>query len=156
MQKFFSYAKENPEFISNNKDNPMIIDFYYQYYLYLLEENEETEARAVLEQLYETQNRMQARVYSPFVEIELARWAKLDDDYDKALIFLQEALKIKRKLNGRIIDRKIKEDDLARIYYELAKIYEHKNKKNRYKDAVRRCQRLKNTKSYYKKMCDKM
>jgi len=72
------------------------------------------------------------------------------------LKFLQEALKIKRKLNGRIIDRKIKEDDLARIYYELAKIYEHKNKKNRYKDAVRRCQRLKNTKSYYKKMCDKM
>lgn len=156
LQRFFAYARENPEFIVNNKNNPMIIDFYHQYYLYLLKEHEENEAIDVLKALYTTQNNMQARVYSPFVEIELARYAKLEDDYDKALEYLKEALNIKRQRDGKSIDRKIEDDDKAKIYYEMAKIYEYQKKDNRYKDAVNRCNRLKNTKSYYKKMCEKM
>ncbi len=156
LQRFFAYARENPEFIVNNKSNPMIIDFYYQYYLYLLKEQEENEAIVTLKELYKTQNRMNARVYSPFVEIELAKYAKLNDDYDRALEYLKRGLHIKRQRDGKSIDRKISDDDKAKIYYEMAKIYEHQEKQNRYKDAVRRCNRLKNTQSYYKKMCEKM
>jgi len=156
MQQFFAYARANPEFIVNNQDNPLIIDFYYQYYLYLLKENEEEEAIGILNNLFKTQNNMNARVYSPFVEIELARYAKLDDDYDKALEYLKYGLNIKRKKDGQSIDRKIQEKDLARIYYEMARIYEYQNKQNRFKDAVKRCKRLKIQDSYYKKMCDKL
>ena len=156
LQRFFAYARENPEFIVNNKTNPLIIDFYHQYYLYLLKEQEENEAIEILKELYKTQNEMNARVYSPFVEIELARYAKLDDDYDLALSYLKQALHIKRKRDGKSIDRKITDDDKAKIYYEMAKIYEYQKKENRYKDAINRCNRLKNTQSYYKKMCEKM
>jgi len=156
MQQFFAYARANPEFIINNQNNPLIIDFYYQYYLYLLKENEEEEAIGILNNLFKTQNNMNARVYSPFVEIELARYAKLDDDYDKALEYLKYGLNIKRKKDGQSIDRKIQEKDLARIYYEMARIYEYQNKQNRFKDVVKRCKRLKIQDSYYKKMCDKL
>lgn len=156
MQRFFAYARANPEFVINNKNNPLIIDFYHAYYLYLIKEKEEQEALEVLKQLYETQNKMKARVYSPFVEIELARHAKLDDNYDQALEYLKHGLHIKRQKDGRSIDRFISDDDKARIYYEIAKIYEYQKRDNRYKDAVRRCNRLENTDSYYKKMCEKM
>ncbi len=156
LQNYFAYARANPEFIINNKDNPLIIDFYYHYYLYLLKEKEENEAIIVLKELYKKQNEMRARVYSPFVEIELAKYSKLDDNYDEALEYLQYGLNIKRLKDGKSIDRKIKGEDLARIYYEIAKIYEFQGKKNRYKDAIKKCQRLKNIDSFYKKMCDKM
>ena len=156
MQNFFAYARANPEFIINNKNNPLIIDFYHQYYLYLLKEKEENEAVAILKDLYKKQNEMKARVYSPFVEIELAKYAKLDDNYDEALEYLQYGLNIKRLKDGKSLDRKIKDEDLVHIYYEIAKIYEHQGKKNRYKDAIKKCQRIKNVESFYKKMCDKL
>jgi len=156
MQNFFAYARANPEFIINNKNNPLIIDFYHQYYLYLLKEKEENEAVAILKDLYKKQNEMKARVYSPFVEIELAKYAKLDDNYDEALEYLQYGLNIKRLKDGKSLDRKIKDEDLVHIYYEIAKIYENQGKKNRYKDAIKKCQRIKNVDSFYKKMCDKL
>ena len=129
MQNFFAYARANPEFIINNKNNPLIIDFYHQYYLYLLKEKEENEAVAILKDLYKKQNEMKARVYSPFVEIELAKYAKLDDNYDEALEYLQYGLNIKRLKDGKSLDRKIKDEDLVHIYYEIAKIYEYQGKK---------------------------
>lgn len=156
MQNFFGYARANPEFIVNNQNNPLIIDFYHQYYLYLLKEKEENEAVAVLKDLYNKQKEMKARVYSPFVEIELARFAKLDDNYDEALAYLQYGLNIKRRKDGKSLDRKIKGEDLTHIYYEIAKIYEHQGKVNRYKDAIKKCQRVKNVDNFYKKMCDKL
>jgi hypothetical protein len=156
IQKFFSYARANQEFVVNNKENPVIIDFYYQYYLYLQKENEEEEATDILHKLYERQNTMNARVYSPFVEMELAKLAKLDDNYDKALEYLKYGLNIKRLKDGQSIDRKIKKEDLAYIYYNMAKIYEYQKKNNRYKDMIKKCKRLKNTDSFYKKMCDKL
>lgn len=156
MQNYFAYARANQEFVVNNENNPLIIDFYYEYYLYLLKENEEEEAVLILEKLYEKQNEMNARIYSPYVEIELARYAKLDDDYDTALGYLKYGLNIKRMKDGRSIDRNIKSDDLAHIYYEISKIYEYQNKRNRYKATIKKCQNLKNTESFYKKMCDKL
>ena len=156
MQNFFAYARANQEFVINNENNPLIIDFYYEYYLYLLKENEEEEAISILNKLYKKQNEMNARIYSPFVEIELAKYAKLDDDYDTALGYLKYALNIKRMKDGRSIDRKIKSDDLSHIYYEIAKIYEYQKKENRYKATIKKCKNLKNTESFYKKMCDNL
>ncbi|MDC0932346.1 hypothetical protein OAR97_00730 [Arcobacteraceae bacterium] len=156
MQNFFAYARANQEFVINNENNPLIIDFYYEYYLYLLKENEEEEAISILNKLYEKQNDMNARIYSPFVEIELAKYAKLDDDYETSLGYLKYALNIKRLKDGKSIDRDITNDDKARIYYEIAKIYEFQKKNNRYKATIKKCQNLKNTDSFYKKMCDKL
>jgi len=156
MQLFFEYASQNPEFVVNNQENPLIIDFYYKYYKYLLKEKQEDDAIATLNALYLKQNEMNARVYSPFVEIELAKYAKLDDNYDRALKYYKYALNIKRMLNGQSIDRKITGKQKAKIYYEMAKIYEFKKKKNRYKNIINKCKRLKNVDSYYKKMCDKL
>lgn len=156
MENFFAYARKNQEFISDNETNPMIIDFYYQYYLYLLKQNEEDEAVAILHKLHDIQNEMKARVYSPFVELELARFAKLDDNYDLALKYLKHGLNIKRERDGKSIDRKIKKEDLAQLYYEMAKIYEYQNKKNRYKTMINKCQNLKDVDSFYKKMCDRL
>ena len=156
MQNFFSYARSNQEFVVNNENNPLIIDFYHEYYLYLQKENEEEEAIGILNKLYEKQNEMNARIYSPFVEIELAKYAKLDDDYDTALGYLKYGLNIKRMKDGRSLDRSISSDDLAHIYYEMAKIYEYQKKRNRYKATIKKCRNLKNTESFYKKMCDKL
>jgi tetratricopeptide (TPR) repeat protein len=156
MEKFFKYARNNREFISKNENNPLIIDFYYQYYLYLLKQKEESEAISILLKLYDKQNEMKARVYSPFVEIELAKYEKLDDNYDKALEYLQKGLNIKRNIDGLTIDRKIKKEDLAQIYYEMAKIYEHLGKQNKYKTMIKKCKNLKDVDSYYKKMCDRL
>jgi len=156
MQNFFAYARANQGFIANNENNPMIIDFYYEYYLYLLKQNEEEEAVGVLNKLYKVQNRMNARIYSPFVEIELAKFSKLDDDYDTALGYLKYGLNIKRMQDGKSIDRKIDNDDLAHIYYEIAKIYEYQKRENRYKATIKKCQKVKDTESFYKKMCDKL
>ena len=156
MQNFFGYARSNQEFIVNNENNPLIIDFYYEYYLYLLKENEEEEAISILNKLYKKQNEMNARIYSPFVELELAKYAKLDDDYDKALSYLKYGLNIKRLKDGKSIDREIASDDLAHIYYDIAKIYEFQKKINRYKATIKKCQKLQNTESFYKKMCDKL
>lgn len=156
MEKFFNYAKKNQEFITNNENNPMIIDFYYQYYLYLLKNKDDNEAINVLYKLYNKQKQMDARVYSPFVEIELAKYAKLDDNYEKSLEYLEDGLNLSRTVDGRKIERKIKKEDLAQIYYEMAKIYEYFKKENKYKTMVKKCQNLKDVDSYYKKMCDKM
>ena len=156
MQNFFRYARQNQEFIKNNENNPLIIDFYYQFYLYLLKENEEDEALTILYKLYKIQNEMNARVYSPFVEIELAKWAKLDDNYEKSLKYLKHGLNIKRLRDGKSIDRKIKKADLAHIYYEMTKIYEYLGKKNKYKTILKKCKNLKNIDTYYKKMCDRL
>ena len=156
MQNFFAYARANQGFIANNENNPMIIDFYYEYYLYLLKQNEEEEAVGVLNKLYKVQNRMNARIYSPFVEIELAKFSKLDDDYDTALGYLKYGLNIKRMQDGKSIDRKIDNDDLAHIYYEIAKIYEYQKRENRYKATIKKCQKVKDTESFYRKMCDKL
>jgi len=156
METFFTYALKNQEFIVNNENKPMIIDFYYQYYLFLLKHNEQNQAIDILYKLYEKQKDMNARVYSPFVEIELAKYAKLDDNYDKSLEFLEDGLSLSRLLDGKVVERKIKKDDLAQIYYEMAKIYEYQKKENRYKTMIKKCQNLKDVDSYYKKMCDKM
>jgi len=147
MEKFFTYTSKNKIFIHTNRFNPLIIDFYYQYYLYLLKNNKEDEANEILTSLFEKQNEMDAHIYSPFVEMQIASNYILDDDYKNAIKYFKYALQNPRK---------IKDNNLVQIYYEMAKAYKKLNKQNRYKNMIRKCKSVNNATSLYKSMCDKL
>ena len=76
MERFFAYTNKNQDFIKINENNPIIIDFYYDYYLDLLKGKNKTLANEILNKLYNKQKELKAFIYSPFVETELARIAK--------------------------------------------------------------------------------
>lgn len=148
MEKFFLYTTNNEELIKANDDNPLIIDFYYQYYLYLVSKEDIKKSREILNKLYQKQKEFKAYVYSPFVEMELASIQKEQDDFKGALEFLEEALKSARS---------IKNKDLAKLYYETAKLYEILNNKDKYSETVLKCQELTGIDDdIYKNMCDKL
>ena len=67
---------ENNDLIEANIEKPIIIDFYYDLYLYLIKEGKEEEAFKILNSLNNKQNEFKAFVYSPFVESELSRLLK--------------------------------------------------------------------------------
>ena len=146
MEKFFAYALRNKHYIEQNENEPLIIDFYYQYYLYLIDKNKEKQAIKILKKLYDAQNKMDAFVYSPFVEMQLSLEEKLDDNYKGALEYLELALDNPRN---------IKPNDLVQIYFEMSKIYKKLGKENRYKHMIDKCKDVKDADSLYKKMCDK-
>jgi len=147
MEKFFTYALSHKNYIKDNENNPLIIDFYYQYYLYLIDKHKDDQAVKILKKLYNTQVAMDAFVYSPFVEMQLSLEAKLDDDYKLSLEYLKKALDDPRK---------IKPNDLVQIYYEMANVYKKLGKNNRYKNMIDKCKSVKDAKSMYKKMCDQL
>ncbi len=148
MQRFYAYAQNNKNYIEENKDNPLIIDFYYQYYLYLLSQDKKDEAYDILLKLYSKQKQIKARVYSPFVELELAKYEKDKNNLAKALEYL---------LEGVDTNRKIKPNDLARAYYEIIKSYETFGNNEKKAEFVLKCKEIKDaTDSLYKKMCDEM
>ncbi|XPV69283.1 MAG: tetratricopeptide repeat protein [Halarcobacter sp.] len=148
FDKYFNYAHENPQLIAANEDNPVIIDFYYQYYLYLIKKDLKKEANEILKKLYDKQKELKVHVYSPFVELELSKLEISNNNNQKALDLLLDSLEYSRK---------IKPNDLARIYYDIIRLYdEFKNtiKKDEY---ILKCKEIKGTKdSLYKKMCDEM
>ena len=147
MEKFFFYANENPQFVMDNDNKPRIIDFYYQYYLYLLQNNKQRSANEILHKLYNKQKKMDAFVYSPYVEMQLASESILDDDYIKALNYYFEALENPRR---------IKPNDLVKIYFEMSKIYKKQEKQNRYLDMIEKCKNVKDADNMYKDMCSKL
>lgn len=148
-KKFFNYAYANQPLISANDNKAMIIDFYYQYYFYLLKENKLQEAYAILNKLYDKQKEFQAFIYSPSVELELGKLAKKDKAYEKAINYLNEGIQNTRK---------IKNNELAEVYYETMKTYELMNNKAMANEALGKCKALDKatTTSLYKKMCDEL
>lgn len=147
MEKFFMYAQNNPKFIEENKDNPPIIDFYYQYYLYLLGQKKENQALGILRKLYATQKDMKVFVYSPYVELQMAMERKLEDDYVGALRYLDE---------GLTNPRRIKPNDLVKLYYEKSQLYKIRKQTGRYQEMVDKCKAVENADNTYKEMCDKL
>jgi len=148
MKRFYSYAQNNKDYIKANENNPMIIDFYYQYYLYLLEQDKKEEAYEILTNLYNKQKDIKARVYSPFVEQELAKYEKNKNNTQKALNYL---------LEGLDTNRKIKPNDLVKSYYEVIKAYETLENNQKKEEYVKKCKEVEGTQdSLYKKMCDEM
>lgn len=148
MQKFFSYALKKPSYIENNLNDPLIIDFYYQFYLYLISKENNILAKEILLKLYDKQKDFKARVYTPFVELQLSLNEKKQNNKQKALDYLLDALSIKRK---------IKDNDLAQIYYELINLNDDLGNAVKKEEYTLKCKELKNTKdSLYKNMCDKL
>lgn len=147
-RKFFKYAFDNPSLIQVNENKPMIIDFYYQYYFYLLAENKLQDALNVLNKLYTKQQDYKAFIYSPSVEIELAKQAKNAKKYDEAINYLEQSI-----LNTR----KIRNNEAAEVYYEMIKLYELTNNNVMYNETLEKCKALDaTTTSLYKKMCDEL
>lgn len=148
LDRYFDYAQKHPEYIENNKSNPVIIDFYYNYYLYLVKKDSKDEAYEALNKLYNKQKELSAFVYSPFVELELAKIAQTNNENQKALELLLDALDYARR---------IKPNDMAQTYYEIIKLYEAFNNPIKRDEFIGRCKELQGTKdSLYKKMCDEM
>ncbi|RXJ87935.1 lipopolysaccharide assembly protein LapB [Arcobacter sp. CECT 8985] len=148
IERFYKYAQKHKDYIKANEDNPVIIDFYYQFYIYLLGQNKNKEAFEILNKLYKKQKDFKARVYSPFVEEELAKDAKNNNKPQKAIDYLLEGLNL---------NRKIKPNDLARTYYELIKSYESLGNKQKQDEYIKKCKDVQGaTGSLYKKMCDAM
>ncbi len=148
MDKFFNYAYRNKEFIDANADKPMIIDFYYYYYLYLVKRELKDEAKDVLNKLYAKQKENNAYIYSPFVELELAKIAQTNNQNDKALKLLLDSLDYTRRISP---------NDLAQVYYETILLYEEFNNNIKKDEYINRCKAIEGTNnSFYKKMCDEM
>ncbi|WP_428024097.1 tetratricopeptide repeat protein [Arcobacter sp.] len=148
MEKFFYFATRFPEFIEKNENNPIIVDFYYQYYLYLIGKDRQIEAEKVLEKLYNKQKELKAFVYSPFVDIELAMLEKKKNNIPAGITFLTDSIKNTRNM---------KPNDKARVYYELIRFYDDEGLNNLKDEFILKCKEIKDTKdSLYKDMCDKM
>ena len=148
LDKFFSYTNRNLDFIELNKNNPIIVDFYYDYYLYLLKKNNTKRAYEVLNELYLKQKELKANIYSPFVEIELSKLSKTNNNLQKSIEYLLESIENTRKL---------KSDDEVKIYYDILKLYDALGNKIKKDEYISKCKEVKDTKdNLYKKMCDEM
>ena len=148
LDKYFNYALQNQEFIKDNQNNPLIIDFYYNYYLYLVKKELNPEASEILNDLYVKQNELKAHVYSPFVELELSKIEKANNNDQKALDLLLSALEYTRR---------IKPNELAQTYYEIIKFYTKFDNNAKKEEFINKCKTIENTEdSLYKKMCDEM
>ena len=148
MEKFFMYSNMNPNFIKMNENNPLIIDFYHDYYLDLVKNNNLTLANEILNKLYIKQKDVKAFVYSPFVETELARIAKESNNNQKSVDLLLESLQHTRKLEP---------NDQVKIYYDILNLYDSLGNKNKKAEYILKCKEVKDSvDSLYKKMCDEM
>ena len=148
LDKFFSYANRNKDFIELNVNNPVIVDFYYDYYLYLLKRDNEEKANEILKKLYGKQKALKANIYSPFVEIELSKLEKQKNQLQKSLDFLLEAL---------TNTRKIKANDEVKIYYDILQLYDSLGNNIKKNEYINKCKEVTGTsESLYKKMCDEM
>ena len=148
MEKFFSYTQLNPDFIKLNESNPVIIDFYNDYYFYLLKNEDKSNANIILKKLYDKQKEVKAFIYSPFVELELSKLEKELDNKQKSIDYLLEALKNTRK---------IKPNDEVKIYYDILNLYDGLGNKSKKDEYVLKCKEVKDSvDSLYKKMCDEM
>ena len=148
LDKFFSYTNQNKNFIELNKNNPVIVDFYYDYYLYLLKKNDRNSANKILNELYLKQKDLKAHIYSPFVEIELSKIQKDNNNLQKSLDYLLESKENTRRL---------KPNDEVKIYYDILKIYDILGNTIKQDEYINKCKEVKNTTdSLYKKMCDEM
>jgi len=148
LDKFFSYTSKNLDFIELNKNNPVIVDFYYDYYLYLLKKDDKNKANEVLNKLYLKQKELKANIYSPFVEIELSKISKDENKLQESIDYL---------LESRENTRRLKANDEVKIYYDILKLYDALGNKIKKDEYIQKCKDVKDTKdSLYKKMCDEM
>lgn len=148
LDRFFSNVKTKPSFIEYNLENPMIIDFYYRYYFHLLDKGYKKDAYEILIKLYDKQLEYKARVYSPFVEMELSKIEFDKKDHKKALEYLEEGLTKSRFIKPQI---------LIQLFYEKAKNYKALNNKSMMDEFVKKCVAVEGLDNdIYQQMCRRL
>lgn len=148
LDRFFANAQKTPDLIEYNEKNPMILDFYYRYYFYLLKQKQNKKALEVLNELYQKQGSFNAMIYSPFVEMELSKNEFDKKEYNKALLFLDEGVQKSRL---------IKNEDLVKIYYEKAKIYKNMLNFDLMQEYVDKCIEVEGLENnLYQQMCRRL
>lgn len=147
FDRFLKDSYSNIDIIKNNSENPMIIDFYYDLYLYFIKIKDENKAKETLKLLEDAQTKFRAYIYSPLVEIELAKIDKDEKNYNKAVENLNNALKNSRRINI---------EDEIKIYYELVTLFtELKDEDKRY-EYLQKCKEMSVENNLYKNMCEMM
>ncbi|MBL3519871.1 hypothetical protein H0A43_05245 [Arcobacter lanthieri] len=144
FDRFFNHTLQNKQLIKENEEEPVIIDFYYDFYLYLVKENNQEEAFNILNALYDKQNEFNVYIYSPFVESELSKIAKQNNKLEDAAKYLIEASKNVRN---------IKIEDEVKIYYDIFTIYDSLGNKSKRDEYLQKCKDVVIEDNFYKKMC---
>ncbi|WP_418181019.1 tetratricopeptide repeat protein [Aliarcobacter lanthieri] len=144
FDRFFNNTLQNKQLIKENEEEPVIIDFYYDFYLYLVKENNQEEAFNILNALHDKQNEFNVYIYSPFVESELSKIAKQNNKLEDAAKYLIEASKNVRNL---------KIEDEVKIYYDIFTIYDSLGNKSKRDEYLQKCKAVVIEDNFYKKMC---
>ena len=147
LDKFFKNSLENNDLIEANIEKPIIIDFYYDLYLYLIKEGKEEEAFKVLNSLNNKQNEFKAFVYSPFVESELSRLLKKQNNFQDAVNYLVLALEHAKN---------IKPEDEVKLYYDILTLYDSLGQKEQKEIYLQKCKNINIEDNFYKNMCNGM
>ena len=145
LDRFFKNSLENNDLIEANIEKPIIIDFYYDLYLYLIKEGKEEEAFKILNSLNNKQNEFKAFVYSPFVESELSRLLKKQNNFQDAVNYLVLALEHAKN---------IKPDDEVKLYYDILTLYDNLGQKEQKEIYLQKCKNVKIEENFYKNMCN--
>ena len=147
LDKFFKNSLENNDLIEANIEKPIIIDFYYDLYLYLIKEGKEEEAFKILNSLNNKQNEFKAFVYSPFVESELSRLLKKQNNFQDAVNYLVLALDHAKN---------IKPEDEVKLYYDILTLYDNLGQKEQKEIYLQKCKNINIEDNFYKNMCNGM
>ena len=145
LDRFFKNSLENNDLIEANIEKPIIIDFYYDLYLYLIKEGKEEEAFKILNSLNNKQNEFKAFVYSPFVESELSRLLKKQNNFQDAVNYLVLALEHAKN---------IKPDVEVKLYYDILTLYDNLGQKEQKEIYLQKCKNVKIEENFYKNMCN--
>ena len=132
---------ENNDLIEANIEKPIIIDFYYDFYLYLIKEGKEEEAFKILNALNNKQNEFKAFVYSPFVESELSRLLKKQNNFQDAVNYLVLALEHAKN---------IKPEDEVKLYYDILTLYDSLGQKEQKEIYLQKCKNINIEDNFYK------
>lgn len=135
-----------PSFIDSNKNEPMILDYYYDYYLYLVSENNFLKAAEILKRMDQIKKAKKIKTYSPFVEINLADLEKNNKNYKQQLTLLERGLKNSWKIS---------QNDYARIYYEISKTLKILGQTTSSNEYLEKCKKTTDSLSIWKKMCER-
>ena len=147
LDRFFKNSLENNDLIEANIEKPIIIDFYYDLYLYLIKEGKEEEAFKILNSLNNKQNEFKAFVYSPFVESELSRLLKKQNNFQDAVNYLIQALQHAKN---------IKPEDEVKLYYDILTLYDNLGQKEQKEIYLQKCKNINIEDNFYKNMCNGM
>jgi hypothetical protein len=143
--EFYRYMELHPTLIEANLEEPMIVDLFYSYVMYLKQQKRNKKLKTALLNLYNAQMSLDIRVYSPFVEINLAKQHIQDLEFDSAFEVYYNGLEV----------RHIKQRQKDRIYYELSKLYKQIGNFTKYNYTLDLCQKSKDN-NMWNKLCKKM